>query len=154
MGREYTQGRDQGARSDPQRQLPTVPAYGKPSASMPTVTIPAIRPSSIPTDGTKTAPRTAARAHQQAAVSRQHIKNVEAGMTDVVKVTSLLKEVQLSENEKGEALKAAATKKAEAAEKSFKQRNPSLTPRRWGSMGGNAAILRTPKCHSRITTWP
>ncbi|KAG9498457.1 hypothetical protein J7337_009262 [Fusarium musae] len=75
-------------------------------------------PSLIPTAGTKTAPGTAAqtpfRARQQASASRQHTRNLEAGMAGVARVTSLLKEVQLGENEKREVLKEAATKQAEA----------------------------------------
>ncbi|KAF5572307.1 hypothetical protein FPANT_13199 [Fusarium pseudoanthophilum] len=77
----------------------------------------AMRFSFIPTAGTKTANRTAAqnpfRAHQQASDSRQHTRNLEVGMAGVARVTSLLKEVQLSENEKTEVLKEAATKQAE-----------------------------------------
>ncbi|KAF5543379.1 hypothetical protein FNAPI_9701 [Fusarium napiforme] len=72
----------------------------------------------IPTADTKTAPRPSARkpfrARQQASASRQHTRNLEVGMLGVARVTSLLKEVQLSEDEKREALKEAATKQAEA----------------------------------------
>ncbi|RKL46856.1 hypothetical protein BFJ72_g2596 [Fusarium proliferatum] len=116
-GRDPTRGQEQGARADFNCQLASTPASGKPSTPTPTVTAPTVRPSSAASD-TKTPSQTAAqkpaRGRQQASALKQPKSNFVASMASIAKVTSLLKEVQLSASEKESALKESATKQAEA----------------------------------------
>ncbi|KAG5821596.1 hypothetical protein H9Q74_000014 [Fusarium xylarioides] len=117
MVREYPEGRGHGAQSNstPASDCPSFCCWHKDCF---------LNPRTKACSSTSTA-----------SASRQHTSNLKAGTARVTRVTSPLKEVQLSGNEKGEALKAAATKKAEAAEKKLQAAQPIFDAEKVGLDG-------------------